>query len=52
MIRLEYTLAKEIPSDFKIQHINSKGFIKIFINSIDDIEKLQPFIIKAYEIVE
>lgn len=52
MIRLEYSSAKEIPSDLKIQPVNSKGFVNIFIDSVDDIKKLEPFILKAFEIVE
>ena len=52
MIRLEYTLAKEIPSDLKLQPLKSKGITKVFIDSIDDIKKLEPFILKAFEVVE
>ena len=52
MIRLEYTLAKEIPSDLKMQPLNSKGITKVFIDSLDDMDKLEPFILKAFEEVE
>ncbi len=52
MIRLEYSLAKEIPSDLKLQPLNSKGITKIFINSLKDMDKLEPFILKAFEIIE
>ncbi len=52
MIRLEYTLAKEIPSDLKLQPLNSKGITKVFIDSLDDMNKLEPFILKAFEVVE
>lgn len=52
MIRLEYTLAKEIPTDLKLQPLNSKGITKVFIDSLDDMDKLEPFILKAFEMVE
>lgn len=52
MIRLEYTLAKEIPSDLKLQPLNSKGITKVFIDSLDDMDKLESFILKAFEVVE
>lgn len=52
MIRLEYTLAKEILSDLKLQPLNSKGITKVFIDSLDDMDKLEPFILKAFEVVE
>lgn len=52
MIRLEYTLAKEISSDLKLQPLNSKGITKVFIDSLDDMDKLEPFILKAFEVVE
>lgn len=52
MIRLEYTFAKEIPTDLKLQPLTSKRITKIFINSLDDIDKLEPFILKAFEVVE
>jgi len=52
MIRLEYTLAKEIPSDLKIQPLKSKGITKVFIDSLKDMDKLEPFILKAFEAVE
>lgn len=52
MIRLEYTLAKGIPSDLKLQPLNSKGITKVFIDSLDDMYKLEPFILKAFEVVE
>ncbi len=52
MIRLEYTLAKEIPSDLKLQPLNSKGITKVFIDSLADMDKLEPFILKAFEMVE
>lgn len=52
MIRLEYTLAKEIPSNLKLQPLNSKGITKVFIDSLDDMNKLEPFILKAFEVVE
>ena len=52
MIRLEYTLAKEISSDLKLQPLNSKGITKVFIDSLDDMHKLEPFILKAFEAVE
>lgn len=52
MIRLEYTLAKEIPTDLKLQPLNSKGITKVFIDSLDDMDKLEPFILKAFEVVE
>lgn len=50
MIRLEYTLAKEIPSNLKLQPLNSKGITKVFIDSLDDMNKLEPFILKAFEV--
>lgn len=52
MIRLEYSKAKEIPSDLKLQPLNSKGITKIFIESLKDIDKLEPFILKAFEVIE
>jgi hypothetical protein len=52
MIRLEYTIAKEIPSDLKLQPLTSKGITKIFIESLNDMNKLEPFILKAFEVVE
>lgn len=52
MIRLEYSLAKEVSSDLKIQPLNSKGITKVFIDSLDDMNKLEPFILKAFEVVE
>lgn len=52
MIRLEYTLAKEIPSDLKLQPLNSKGITKVYIDSLDDMDKLEPFVLKAFEVVE
>lgn len=52
LIRLEYTNAKEILSDLKIQPLNSKGITKVFINSLADMSKLEPFILKAFEVVE
>ncbi len=52
MIRLEYTLAKEISSDLKLQPLNSKGITKVFIDSLADMDKLEPFILKAFEVVE
>ncbi len=52
MIRLEYTLAKEIPSELKMQPLTSKGITKVFIDSADDVKKLEAFILKAFEAVE
>lgn len=52
MIRLVYTLAKEIPTDLKLQPLASKGITKVFIESVEDIKKLEPFILKAFEVVE
>ena len=52
MIRLEYTIAKEIPSDLKLQPLNSKGITKVYIDSLNDMNKLEPFILKAFEVVE
>ena len=52
MIRLEYSFAKEIPSDLKLQPLTSKGITKVFIKSIEDIQKLEDFIIKSFEVVE
>jgi hypothetical protein len=48
MIRLEYTIAKEVPSDLKLQPLASKGITKIFIDSLNDMAKLEPFILKAF----
>lgn len=52
MVRLEYTIAKEISSNLKLQPLNSKGITKIFIDSLADMAKLEPFILKAFEVVE
>lgn len=52
MLGLEYTLIKDIPSDLKMQPLASKGITKFFIESLDDINKLEAFIIKAFEEVE
>ncbi len=52
MIRLEYSLAKEIPTDLKIQHQKTKKFINVYFDSIKDIDRLEPFILKAFEVVE
>lgn len=52
MLNIEYAIAKEILSDLKMQPLTSKGITKVFIDSVDDINKLEPFILKAFERVE
>lgn len=52
MIRLEYKFAKEIHSGLKIKPVNSKGVINAYFDSINDMDKLEPFILKAFEVVE
>ena len=52
MIRLEYTLAKEIPTDLKMQPLASKGITKVFIESVEEVKKLEPFILRSFEMVE
>lgn len=52
MLNIEYTLVKDIPTELKIQPLTSKGITKVFIDSVDDITKLEQFILKAFERVE
>lgn len=52
MLNIEYTLVKDIPTELKIQPLASKGITKVFINSTDDINKLEAFILKAFERIE
>lgn len=49
MLNIEYTLVKDIPTELKIQPMTGKGMTKVFIDSVDDIIKLETFILKAFE---
>jgi len=52
MLGLEYSLIKDIPSELKLQPLASKGITKFTLDSLEDINKLEEFIIKAFETVE
>lgn len=52
MLGLEYSLIKDIPSELKLQPLASKGITKFTLDSLEDIDKLEEFIIKAFETVE
>ena len=52
MLNIEYALVKDIPTELKIKPLTSKGITKVFIDSVDDIKKLESFILKAFERVE
>ncbi len=52
MVNMPYSMLQSYHLEFKLQSLNSKGITNIFINNIDDIQKLKDIIVEAFEMVE